>query len=175
MPMPEVVQLLFPYISTGKLKINQYFKANSVEPDQMLHLQHLIWVYTIWKCPGFNPVELQRLKYWWFVYHGYLELFLESLTKTTQNCRHNFIWDNFRWFSFLYILKVCCVYSLGSPQWGDSDKNTLHTFMLEKLADILIMPPVLALWLTLISSNYPCLKQLFMVQRCSSHWSSTVG
>ena len=36
------------------------------------------------------------------------------------------------------------------------------------------MPPDLALCLTLVSSNYPCLEHLFMVPRCSSHWSSTV-
>ena len=36
------------------------------------------------------------------------------------------------------------------------------------------MPPDFALWLTLISSNYPCLEHIFMVPACSSHWSSTV-
>ena len=29
-------------------------------------------------------------------------------------------------------LMVCCVYSLESPRWGDSNENTQHTFMLKK-------------------------------------------
>ena len=56
---------------------------------------------------------------------------------------------------------VYCVYSLESPWWGDSKENTQYTFMLEKLKEIIL----LALWLTLISSNYPCLKHLFMVPK----------
>ena len=36
------------------------------------------------------------------------------------------------------------------------------------------MPPDLALWLTLVSSNYPYLDHVSWLQRCSSHWSSTV-
>ena len=49
---------------------------------------------------------------------------------------------------------VYCVYSLESPWWGDSNENTQHTFMLKNWKDIPIMPPDLALQLTLISSNY---------------------
>ena len=65
---------------------------------------------------------------------------------------------------FFFILKmVYCVYSFESPLWGDSNENTQHTFMLKKLDNIPIMPPDLALWLTLISSNYPCLEDIFMV------------
>ena len=45
----------------------------------------------------------------------------------------------------IYIDKVCCVYSLESPQRGKSNENTQDTFMLEKLRDILIMPPGLGL------------------------------
>ena len=40
--------------------------------------------------------------------------------------------------------------------------DTQHALMLEKLGDIPIMPPVLALLLTLISSNYPCFEHHFM-------------
>ena len=37
------------------------------------------------------------------------------------------------------------------------------------------MPPDLAPWLTLVSSNFPCLEYICIwFQRCSSHWSSTV-
>ena len=38
--------------------------------------------------------------------------------------------------------------------------------MLKKIEkDIPIIPPHLALWLTLISSNYPCLEHIFMVHK----------
>ena len=44
--------------------------------------------------------------------------------------------------------------------------NTHHTFMVKKnRKGIPIMPPDLALCLTLISSNYPCLEHLFMVPK----------
>ena len=54
---------------------------------------------------------------------------------------------------------VYYVYLLESPRWGDSNENTQYTFMfkkLEKRKNIPIMPPDLALWLTLICSNFPC-------------------
>ena len=31
---------------------------------------------------------------------------------------------------------VYCVYSLESPQWGDSNENTQHTFMSKKIEKI---------------------------------------
>ena len=47
---------------------------------------------------------------------------------------------------------------------GNSNENTTHTFMLKKIEKIIpIMPRDLALLLTLISSNYPCLEHIFMV------------
>ena len=55
------------------------------------------------------------------------------------------------------------MFSLESPQWGDSNGNTQHTFMLQKIKEILIMPPDLALLSTLIGSNYPCLELIFVV------------
>ena len=87
--------------------------------------------------------------------------------KKSHSSRHYCIRNNLWWFSFFYIEKVYCLYSLESPQWGNSNENTQHTYMLEKLRDIPIMPPVLALWLTLISSNYmyPCLEHLFLVPK----------
>ena len=61
---------------------------------------------------------------------------------------------------------VYCVYSLESPPWGDSNKNTQYTFKLNKnKKDIPIMLPDLALWITLISSNYPFLEHVFMIQK----------
>ena len=69
-------------------------------------------------------------------------------------------------FSFFFILKtVYCVFSLESPQWGDFNENTQHTFMLQKIKEILIKPPDLALSSTLIGSNYPCFKLIFMVSK----------
>ena len=68
-----------------------------------------------------RTVELQ-----WLVYHGCFEVVLESLGKIPWLQ----IWDNLVWF-FVFILKtVYCVYLLESPQWGDSNKYTQHTFML---------------------------------------------
>ena len=59
---------------------------------------------------------------------------------------------------------VYCVYSLELPRWDNSNENTQHTFILKKNRKYIpIMPPDLAQWLTLISSNYPCLEYIFMV------------
>ena len=60
---------------------------------------------------------------------------------------------------------VYCMYSLEWPRWGDSNENTQHSFMLKKIKKIPIMRPDLALWLTLISSNYPSLEHIFSVQK----------
>ena len=81
------------------------------------------------------------------------------------------IWDG---FLFILIL-VCCVYSIESPRWGDSNEtHTIYLQVRENCKDILIMPLDLALWLTLISSNYPCPEHIWWFQRCSSDWSSSV-
>ena len=59
---------------------------------------------------------------------------------------------------------IYCVFSLESPRWGDSNENSQHTFMLKKIGkNIPIMPPNLVLWLTPISSSYPCLEHIFVV------------
>ena len=36
-------------------------------------------------------------------------------------------------FLFFNIDKVCCVYSLKSPWWGDYHKNEQNTFILRKI------------------------------------------
>ena len=66
-------------------------------------------------------------------------------------------------FSFSYLKTVYCVSSLESPHRGDFDENTQYTFMLQKIKEILIKLPGLALLSTLIGSNYPCLELIFMV------------
>ena len=77
---------------------------------------------------------------------------------------------------FIFILKmVYCVYSLESPRWGDSNENTQHTFILEKIEKISILS--LLTW----RCKKPSLAQTTPVSnifswshRCSSHSSSTV-
>ena len=44
-------------------------------------------------------------------------------------------------------------------------RNTTYLYIRETHRDIPIMPPVMALCFTLISSNYPCLEHLFMVPK----------
>ena len=70
-------------------------------------------------------------------------------------------------FFFFYYEIVCCVYSLESPHWGDSNEYTQHTIIVWKSANISLnyryLLPYLAPWLTLIGSNYPYLKQTSMV------------
>ena len=44
-------------------------------------------------------------------------------------------------------------------------EHTIYLYIKEKRRDTLIMPPDLVLWLTLISSNYPCLEHIFMVPK----------
>ena len=67
---------------------------------------------------------------------------------------------------FFFILKtVYFVFSLESPQWGDSNENTQHTLMLKRIKEILIITPDLALSSTLIGSNYPCLELIIMVPK----------
>ena len=67
---------------------------------------------------------------------------------------------------------ACCVYSLESPKWGDSNENTQHTFMLMKIENISLLC-FLALWLTYIGSNYPCLEHILMVQKLFEPLKST--
>ena len=66
-------------------------------------------------------------------------------------------------FFFFFLKTVYCVYSIESPQGGDSNENTQHTSVLQKIKANLIMPTDLALLSTLIGSNYPCLELTFMV------------
>ena len=87
----------------------------------------------------------------------------------------NPIWHNLGWFSFLYWEMVCCVYSLESSRWGDSDENTQCTFMLKKIEKMSLLCLLTLLY------NKPSMPRTTPVsnifswfQRCSSHWSSTV-
>ena len=72
-----------------------------------------------------TTVDLQWLEHWWLVYHGCFEHVLGSVEQIPQLQ----IWDNLRWFSFSYSVMVYCVYSLESPQRGDSNEYTQYTFM----------------------------------------------
>ena len=80
-------------------------------------------------------------------------------------------------FSY-FIMKLYVVYSLESPHWGDSNEYTQHKIIMQKiektaLNDRCLRPDLVPL-LTLSGSNYSYPEQIFMVPRCSSHWSSTV-
>ena len=78
---------------------------------------------------------------------------LLSLAHTTP------VLNIFSWF-------LCCVYLLESPQWGHSNENTQqYLHVKENRKNIPILPPDLALWFTLISSNYPCLEHIFMIPK----------
>ena len=76
-----------------------------------------------------NTVELQWLEHWWLVYHGCFEHVLESPWKKKSWLQ---IWDHLVWFFFFILKTVYCMFSLESPQWGDSNENTEHTSMLLK-------------------------------------------
>ena len=77
------------------------------------------------------------------------------------------IFCDFLLLFFFDIEMVHCVYSLESPHLVDSNENTQNTFRFEKIEKMIIhiMPPNLALWLTLIISNYPYLEHIFMVPK----------
>ena len=76
----------------------------------------------------------------------------------------------YRYFREIYLANVCCVHSLESPRRGDSNEYTQHTFILYRTPKryptiISIMPLGMALIVTLRSSNYRCLEQIFMVPK----------
>ena len=71
-------------------------------------------------------------------------------------------------FFFISIM-IRCVYSVESLWRCYSNEDTQHTFMLKIEKRCL-----LAQWVTLTSSNYPCLEHSFMVPKCLSHMSSVV-
>ena len=70
---------------------------------------------------------------------------------------------------FIFILKMLyCGYSLELSRWGDSNENIQHTItyhhVRENQNDISILLLACAMK-TLVSSNYPCLKHIFMVPK----------
>ena len=42
----------------------------------------------------------------------------------------------------IYIDKTCCIYSLESPQGGDSNEYTQYTFTLKKIEKISLLSPL---------------------------------
>ena len=66
--------------------------------------------------------------------------------------------------NFFFIIKmVYCVYTIESSRWGDSNENTNIPSFLKKIENIFVLS--LALWLTFICSNYPCLELIIMVPK----------
>ena len=118
-----------------------------------------------------STVELQCLAHWWLVYHGCFELVLESLEKKSHSWRFKIFLATF----FCLLKIVNCMYSSESHQWGNSNENTQHTFILRKIENI-------SLWCFLIwrhdlnsLARTTSVSNIFSwFQRCSSHWSSTV-
>ena len=70
---------------------------------------------------------------------------------------------------FLFYHKIVfCVYSLESPNRGDSNEYNQHTIIVKEIKKYLnyrYLLPDLAPWLTLSGSNYPCLEQFSMVPK----------
>ena len=79
----------------------------------------------------------------------------------------NTVYGWFREIFFFYLANVCCVHSLESPRWGNSNEYTQHTFIIPKRYPtiISIMPPGMELIVTLRCSNYRCLEQIIMVPK----------
>ena len=77
------------------------------------------------------------------------------------------ILDNLGFFVFFFISEmVYCMYSLNCLGEAISSENIRYTYdSNENRKDIPILPPDLALWLKLISLNYPCLDHTFMVPK----------
>ena len=107
-------------------------------------------------------VERQWFEHWWLVYHGCFEFVLESLGKTSQSGRFIIIWGD---FLFFYKNGILCVHiriaSMRRFYW----EHTIYLHVKETQKYIPIMPSDLTLWLTLISSNYPCLELISLVPK----------
>ena len=75
------------------------------------------------------------------------------------------------WVIFFSLKMVCCVYSLESSHWGDSNENTQHTFMLKKIKKISLWS--LLTWCynqpSLVPTS-PCLELIFMVPKVFKSW-----
>ena len=139
----------------------------------------LIWVFTgrtcqfiglisfpifLWVFSGksFCITELQWLEHWWLVNHGGFEIVLESLGKISHSCR---ILDSLGWFSVYIENGILCVLIRIASMRRFYLEHTTYLHVKENREDILIMTPDLALLLTLISSNYPCLEHIFIVPK----------
>ena len=109
-----------------------------------------------------TTVELRWLEHWWLVYHGLFELNFESLRNFSDSSRTHILREIF----LFYYEIVCCVYSLESPRWGDSNEYTQHTIILLKISiNYRHFLPDLLPWLKLLGLNYPSLKQIFMIPK----------
>ena len=104
-----------------------WFIATTFKVKWRRMAQCFYWDAIYIKFQWFTTVELRWLEHWWLVYHGCFELIPKSLGKNPLAADMGL----FSVIFFFFILKmVYCVFSLESPQWGDSNENTQHTFML---------------------------------------------
>ena len=111
--------------------------------------------------------SLYTVKHWWFKYQwllycGWLKLVFESLGNSSDSQRNFLILSR----------KLCYVYSLELPQHGDAYEYTQYTIWVHSVyhyfyrrskkktsLNYALLPPDLALWLTLVQLNpaIPCL------------------
>ena len=70
---------------------------------------------------------------------------------------------------------VYYVFSLESPQWGDSNESTQCDFMIKKIKNLFLLCP--RTWCYeqhSLARTTPVPNIISWFQRCSSHWSATV-
>ena len=85
--------------------------------------------------------------------------------KKSHRRRHYCILDNCGWYSY-YIDNgmLCILIGIASMRRFQLEHTTYHHIKGNR-EGIPMMPSELALWLTLISSNYPCLQHIFMIPK----------
>ena len=73
---------------------------------------------------------------------------------------------------------VCCVFSLESPHWGDSNEYTQHTILYRRSKrHPYIIPICLLIWryyLHTVARTTHIWNKFPWSQRCSNQWSSTI-
>ena len=110
-----------------------------------------------------TTVELQWLEHWWLVYHVCFEFVLECLGKNP--IASDIIIIGIIKCDFLFYIEndILCVPNRLATSRRFCWVHPTYLHIKENRKRIPIVPPDLALWLTLISSNYPYLKHIFMV------------
>ena len=106
-------------------------------------------------------VELQWLEHWLLFTKAVSSSFL-SPSEKSDSCRFDIFFGDFLLYTENGMLCVLNRIALMRLFYCD---QTTYPLVKENRNYIPIIPTGLALWLTLISSNYPCLEHCFMVQK----------